>query len=79
MEEKPKVVVTRTRRVESAARDFTFTESDLRAGGAALESYRTRAWDSYKRLSLPDNNQEAWRRTDIHNLPADLQISSGFF
>ena len=33
MQEKPKVVVSRTRRAESAAKDFNFAESDIRAGG----------------------------------------------
>src|SRR5512138_1295365 len=70
MQEKPKVVVSRTRRGESAARGFTFAESDIRAAGA-LASYRTSAWEAFKRLSLPDTTQEAWRRTDIHALPID--------
>ncbi len=72
MEEKPKVVISRTRRGETAARDFTFTESDLAPGGAALDSYRTRAFTAFKRLALPVNTEEAWRRTDIHTLPADV-------
>jgi Fe-S cluster assembly protein SufD len=29
------------------------------------------AWNAFKRLGLPDTTQEAWRRTDIHNLPSD--------
>ncbi len=70
MQEKPKVVVSRTRRAETAAKDFTFTESDVRAGDA-VASYRTSAWNAFKRLSLPDTTQEAWRRTDIHALPVD--------
>ena len=71
MQEKPKVVVSRTRRAESAARDFAFTESDIRAAGDAITSYRTSAWNAFKRHSLPDTTQEAWRRTDIHLLPTD--------
>ena len=71
MEEKPKVVVSRTRRGETAAKDFTFTESDRAAGGAALASYRTLAFDAFKRLALPVSTEEAWRRTDIHTLPVD--------
>ena len=71
MQEKPKVVVSRTRRAEAAARDFTFTESDVRAAGDGIASYRTLAWNAFKRYSLPDTTQEAWRRTDIHNLPTD--------
>jgi Fe-S cluster assembly protein SufD len=71
MQEKPKVVVSRTRRAESAARDFAFTESDVRAAGDGIASYRALAWKAFKRYSLPDTTQEAWRRTDIHNLPTD--------
>ena len=71
MQEKPKVVVTRTRRAESAAKDFNFTEAEVRAENDSVSSYRNRAWDAFKRLSLPDTTQEAWRRTDIHALPVD--------
>ena len=69
--EKPKVVVSRTRRAVSAAKEFTFTESDIRAGKEAVASYRASAWAAFQKHSLPDTSMEAWRRTDIHNLPAD--------
>jgi Fe-S cluster assembly protein SufD len=71
MQEKPRVVVSRTRRAESAARDFAFTEADIREAGDTVASYRTLAWNAFKRHSLPDTTQEAWRRTDIHALPVD--------
>ena len=72
MQEKPKVVVSRTRRAEGvAAKDFAFTESDIRAAGDSVAAYRTLAWNAFKRLSLPVSTEEAWRRTDIHSLPAD--------
>ena len=71
MQEKPKVVVSRTRRAESVAKEFNFTESDVRATGNGIASYRTLAWNAFKRLSLPVTTEEAWRRTDIHNLPVD--------
>jgi Fe-S cluster assembly protein SufD len=71
MQEKPKVVVSRTRRVDTAAKEFNFTEADIRAGVDSVAPYRTLAWNAFKRLSLPVNTQEAWRRTDIHALPAD--------
>ena len=71
MQEKPKVVVSRTRRADSAAKDFTFTETDIRATGDSVASYRTFAWNAFKRLTLPVTTEEAWRRTDIHNLPVD--------
>ncbi len=71
MQEKPKVVISKTRRVDSAAKDFAFAESDIRAGQGAVASYRTSAWSAFKKQSLPDTSLEAWRRTDIHTLPAD--------
>ncbi|MCI0554867.1 MAG: Fe-S cluster assembly protein SufD [Anaerolineae bacterium] len=71
MQEKPKVVVSRTRRAESTAKEFSFTEADVRAAGDSVASYRTLAWNAFKRLTLPVNTEEAWRRTDIHNLPVD--------
>ena len=71
MQEKPKAVVSRTRRAESAAKEFNFTEADVRTSGNGIASYRTLAWNAFKRLSLPVTTEEAWRRTDIHNLPVD--------
>lgn len=71
MQEKPKVVISKTRRVDSAAKDFAFAESDIRAGRDAIASYRNSAWSSFKKHSLPVTTEEAWRRTDIHALPAD--------
>src|SRR5574341_1114388 len=72
MQEKPKVVVSRTRRAEGiAANEFNFAESDIRAAGDSVAAYRALAWNAFKRLSLAVNTQEAWRRTDIHNLPVD--------
>ncbi|HXF86081.1 MAG TPA: Fe-S cluster assembly protein SufD [Anaerolineales bacterium] len=71
MQEKPKVIVSKTRRAVPAAKEFPFTEADIRIVGEALASYRTLAWNAFKRLSLPDTTQEAWRRTDIHALPVE--------
>ncbi|MBI5294946.1 MAG: Fe-S cluster assembly protein SufD [Chloroflexi bacterium] len=74
MQEKPKVTVSRTRRTDSAVKEFNFTQADIRAAGGAIAAYRALAWESFKRLSLPDTTLEAWRRTDIHNLPTDKFI-----
>jgi Fe-S cluster assembly protein SufD len=72
MIEKPKVVVSRTRRTESATRDFAFTQADVPVlEDASLASYRTQAWEAFKRLSLPKSTEEPWRRTDLRNLPVD--------
>jgi len=74
MQEKPKVVVSKTRRAESTAKQFNFTETDIRAAGRDVAAYRTLAWNAFKRLALPVTTEEAWRRTDIHNLPVDKFI-----
>ncbi len=72
MTDKPKVVVSRTRRTGSSAREFTFTQADVPSlKDATLASYRTQAWEAFKRLSLPKTTEEAWRRTDLRNLPVD--------
>jgi Fe-S cluster assembly protein SufD len=71
MQEKPKVTVSRTRRSDSAAKEFIFTQADIRAAGDSVASYRARAWGAFTKNSLPEPTLEAWRRTDIHNLPAD--------
>ena len=71
MQEKPKVVVSKTRRADSATKEFNFSQADIRAAGDSVASYRTLAWNAFKRLSLPITTEEAWRRTDIHNLPVD--------
>jgi len=67
--EKAKVVVSRTRRVETASREFTFTAKDIPSG--ALADYRQKAWEIYSRLALPTTAEEAWRRTDLRSMPAD--------
>jgi len=70
MQEQPKVSVSRGRRTDSAAKEFSFTQADIPASGNGLASFRASAWDSFKKLSLPVTTDEAWRRTDLHLLPA---------
>ena len=72
MTDKPKIVVSKTRRTRSTTRDFTFTQADVPSlSDASLASYRTQAWDAFKRLPLPKTTDEPWRRTDLRNLPVD--------
>jgi len=70
MEEKTKVVVARTRRTEAPAKTFAFTAGMVPASGV-LADYRQKAWQTFNRLSLPSMAEEAWRRTDLRELPAD--------
>lgn len=71
MQEKPKVVVSKTRRTETAAKDFSFTQADIPAASGLVASYRARAWDAFRKQTLPDVTLEAWRRTDIHAMPIE--------
>jgi Fe-S cluster assembly protein SufD len=72
MQEKPKVVFSRTRPSESVAKDFKFTQSDIPStNSTGASTYRAQAWEAFNRLVLPTVTQEAWRRTDIRSLPAD--------
>jgi len=72
-----RTVVTRTRRDESTTRDFSFTTNSIPAlgenwpGPAFIRDYRRRAWETFQRLPMPTLKDEAWRRTDLHNLQAD--------
>lgn len=69
MQEKPKVTVSKGRRTDTAAKDFSFTQADVPSANG-LASFRASAWDSFKKTSLPVNTDEAWRRTDLRLLPA---------
>lgn len=70
MEEKPRVVVTKSRRSEIPTKKFTFSQEMVSANGI-LANYRRNAWETFNRLSLPVMTEEAWRRTDIRELPAE--------
>ncbi len=70
MEEKPRIVITRSRRPEPAVRNFSFTRDMVPADGV-LKDYRSHAWETYSRLAMPSVTEEAWRRTDLHLLPSD--------
>ncbi|MEX1246957.1 MAG: Fe-S cluster assembly protein SufD [Anaerolineales bacterium] len=74
-ERKPRII----KRISSARRPaapagFVFTKQMMPsfANGAKeatfLRSYRQQAWKQFESLGLPQTTEEAWRRTDIHNL-----------
>jgi Fe-S cluster assembly protein SufD len=70
MNEKPKVVITsRSRRADTAAKEFAFGQAEL--PGGALAEYRARAFAAYTRTKMPTTSEEAWRRTDLRSFPAD--------
>jgi Fe-S cluster assembly protein SufD len=70
MEEKPKVVINRSRRTQSSVKEFTFDSGEVARTGA-LADYRQKAWLTFNRLSMPSMADEAWRRTDLREMPAD--------
>jgi Fe-S cluster assembly protein SufD len=74
MAEKPRVIVsTPGHRAEAPARQFSFTEDMLAAVSQdTLKDYRAQAWRVFNRLSMPMVTQEAWRRTDLRGMPADI-------
>ena len=68
-------IVTRTKQSSNVEEsDFDFTREMIPSlakewiGPAFLSEYRQRAWNNYKFLPMPTTKDEAWRRTDIHNL-----------
>ncbi len=72
-----RTIVTRTRRAEKPeSTEFNFTREMLPGipgNGATpgfIEEYRLRAWEAFERLPLPSTSEEAWRRTDLHGMPA---------
>jgi len=71
-------VITRTQQPDNIrSKDFVFVPEMIPAlsknwnGTEYIKNYRQKAWDSYKQFSLPTTKDEAWRRTDIHNLDID--------
>lgn len=76
MKETPRVVVSRTKRVERAApgpREFSFTEEQVRTQEVSegLRAYRQRSWQVFRSLPIPTPQEEPWRRTDIRSLRAN--------
>jgi Fe-S cluster assembly protein SufD len=78
MQEKPRVVVSRTRRSEQVRADFAFSAADIPLSSGAVARYREHAWAAFGRIPIPDVTQEAWRRTDLHSLPvSDFKLPNG--
>lgn len=65
-------VVIKTNRSRTTTRDFGFNQTDVAVPrDSALATYRTQAWEAFKRLSMPKTTDEPWRRTDLRRLPLD--------
>jgi Fe-S cluster assembly protein SufD len=61
------VIIKKRANAVSEKREFTFSPDFAGLSGNILE-YQQNAWQVYKRLGFPTSADEAWRRTDIHNL-----------
>jgi Fe-S cluster assembly protein SufD len=68
-------IITRTKQTtKREGGEFLFTREDVPAlsqgwgGPSFLKEYRERAWSLYHSLPMPTVKDEAWRRTDIHDL-----------
>lgn len=77
MKETPRVVINRTRRVETTAAsagpgEFSFTQDQVRSSGVSdtVRAYRQDAWATYQATPMPTLKDEPWRRTDIKGLNA---------
>jgi Fe-S cluster assembly protein SufD len=71
MQEKPRVVISRSKRAETPAREFAFTQADLPKASGFVAEYQSMAWEAMQKQVLPDVTQEAWRRTDLRGLPIE--------
>jgi Fe-S cluster assembly protein SufD len=70
MEEKPKIIVTRSRGTKAPAKNFAFTAGMVPTSGV-LADYHQKAWKIFNGLPMPTVADEAWRRTNLAELPAD--------
>ena len=71
MEDKPKVIISsRSNRADHGIKQFIFREDQIRTD--KLSDYRKNAWQSFQRFGIPVTTDEAWRRTDLRNFPAEV-------
>ncbi len=70
MEEKPRVVVSKSRRIGTPARSFSFPEDMVPTLGI-LSDYHQNAWRTFNRLPLPTMTEDPWRRTDLRDMPIE--------
>ncbi len=68
------VVIKRTEPQQTQERSFAFTLQDVLADGVDtpfLRDYRARAWKTFQSLPMPNTRDEAWRRTDLRQMPVE--------
>ena len=69
MQEKARVVVSRSKRADAPASDFVFGAGDVPQTKGVVGAYRKSAWEHFRKQPLPDVGAEAWRRTDLRGMP----------
>lgn len=70
MNERPRIIKRSTSQGSTHQGNFSFDKSWIRIPekNSYIADYRERAWNAYNKLSIPQTNEEAWRRTDLREL-----------
>ncbi len=66
-----KKVVIKTGRKVASAKAFNFTAEMVDSANPVLGSYRAEAWSAFEQTPMPTIQDEAWRRTDLREMPLD--------
>ena len=79
MIEKPRVIIRPGTAPVAEKKEFLFGNENLRMEGlsSAVQDYRQRAWETYKRSAFPDQNTDSWKRSNLERL-LPLQVSNNF-
>ncbi len=73
MQEAP-TIITRKRRIETnIAPEFSLTSEMIPefSEDKLIADYRKSSWEAYRSIPMPTLKDEAWRRTDIHELQSE--------
>jgi Fe-S cluster assembly protein SufD len=70
MEEKPGVVITRSRREQAQPKVFNFSKEMIPTSGV-LADYRQKAWQIFDQLPFPTMRDTDWQRTDLREFPSE--------
>lgn len=71
--ETPRVVTRVVRREGVTQKELPFREEQVRSEGLSkyIANFRREAWQTYSSIPMPTLKDEAWRRTDLAEMPAD--------
>jgi len=70
MNERPRIIKRSSSQGDAIQGNFNFDKSWVRIPekNPHIADYRERAWNAYNKSSIPQTNEEAWRRTDLREL-----------